>query len=198
MKSKLLWVLLGGTVLLSAAFLLLNFRVAVSSTQASKLVFTTDSGDNLLTPRQGNDKISMVLVGEGPLASALQKALTEQMDEAGIGEIELMQELEPGYQNPVLVVKVRRPNPIWTPFFAMSEAPIHAGYASNGDMTFMKAAETTHTSVAGPDHSVLTMYAEYEVNDRSLGLISRAGYHEFLADYLAQEIVTALKDLYRG
>ena len=40
------------------------------------------------------------------------------------------------------------------------------------------------------------MYAEYEVNDRSVGLISRPGYHHFLADYLAQEIVAVLKDLY--
>ena len=198
MKNKRLWVVLGGIVLAGAAFLLLNFRLAVSSTQANKLVFTTDSGDQLLTPMQGNDKISMVLVGGGPLVRPLQKALMKQMDEAGIGEIELVQELEPGHQNPFLVVKVLRPNPIWTPFFAMSGIPIHAGYASNGDMTFMKAAETTHTSVASPDRSVLTMYAECEVNDRSLGLISRAGYHQFLADYFAQEIVAALKDLYRG
>ena len=198
MKNKRLWVLLGGIVLAGAAFLLLSFRLAVSSTQANKLVFTTDSANQLPTPKQGNDKISMVLIGESPLVPTLQKALMEQMDETGMGEIEVVQELEPGYQSPVLVVKVLSPNPIWTPFFAISGLPVHAGYASNGEMTFMKAAETTHTSVAGPDHSVLTMYAEYEVNDRSLGLISRAGYHQFLAEYLAQEIVTAMKDLYRG
>lgn len=194
MKNKRLWILLGGIVLISAAFLLLNFHVAASNTQVEKLILTTDMGDNMPVPMQRKDKISIVLVGEGPLVGALQKALTEQMDKAGIGEFELAQELEPVYQNPVLVVKVGKPGPIWTPFFAMSQFSIHAGYASNGDTTFMKAVEETHTSIGQKD--VSSMYAEYEVNDRSLGLISRPGYHQYLADYLAQDIVAVLKDLY--
>ncbi len=196
MKNKRLWILLGGIVLISAAFLLLNFRLAVSNTQAAKLLFTTDLGDNMPVSMQRKDKISIVLVGEGPLVRALQKALTEKMDNAGIGEIELVQELEPVYQNPVLVVKVGRPDPIWTPLFATSQFSIHAGYASDGDSTFMEAIEKTHTSIGKKD--VANMYAEFEVSDRSLGLISRQGYHLFLADYIAQEIVAALKDLYDG
>jgi hypothetical protein len=194
MKNKRLWILLGGIVLISAAFLLLNFRVAVSNTRAEKLIFTTDMGDNMPVPMQRKDKISIVLVGEGRLVSALQKALTEQMDRAGMGETELVQELEPAYQNPVLVIKVGRPGPIWTPLFAMSQFSVHAGYASDGDSTFMEGVEETHTSIAKKD--VANMYAEYEVNDRSWGLISFPGYHQFLADYLAQEIVTVLKGLY--
>ena len=194
MKNKRFWILLGGIVLLSAALLLLNFRLAVSNTQTSKLVFTTDLGENRPASMQRNDKISMVLVGEGPMVSPLQKTLSEKIAEARIGEIELVQELEPVYGNPVLVVKVGQPGPIWTPFLAMSKLPIHAGYASDGDPTFMEAIEKTHTSTA--KGNAANMYAEYEVKDLSLGLISRPGYHYYLADYLAQEIVTALKDLY--
>ena len=33
-------------------------------------------------PMQPNDKISIALVGEGPLVSVLQNALTEKMDKA--------------------------------------------------------------------------------------------------------------------
>lgn len=194
MKNKPLWVLAGGIVLISAAFLLFNFRVAVSNTQAEKLIFTTDLGDNMPVSMQQKEKISMVLVGETPLVGALQKALTEKMDNAGMGEIEFLQKLEPGYKHPLLIVKVGTPGPIWTPFFAMSQFSVHAGYASDGDSTFMEVAETTHTSVARKDAA--NLYAELDVNDRSLGLISRPGYHQFLADYLAQEIVAALKDLY--
>ena len=195
MKNKRLSILLGGIALIGAAFLLLNFRLALSTTRAEKLLVTTDVGDNMPDPMQRNDKISVVLVGEGPLVRALQKTLTEKMGEAGIGEIELDQGLEAAYENPVLVVKVVRPGSIWTPFFAMSDFPIHAGYTSNGDSTFMELIERTHTSIGKKD--VAFMYAEYEVSDLSLGLISRPGYHQFLADYLAQEIVTALKDLYQ-
>jgi len=194
MKNKRLWILLGGILLIGAAFLLLDFRVAASNTQTGKLIFTTDMGDNMPVPMQRRDNISIVLVGEGPLVSALQKTLTEQMGKAGIGEIDLVQELEPVYQNPVLVVKVGKPGPIWMPFFAMSQFSVHAGYASDGDTTFMEGIEKTHTSIGKKD--VDNMYAEYEVNDRSFGLVSRPGYHHFLADYLAQEIVAALKDLY--
>ena len=195
MKNKRLLVWLGGSLLLSAAFLLLHFRVALSHTEAGKLVAATELGDdNMPVSMQRNDKISLALVGEGPLVPALQKTLMEKMDEAGLPEIELVQELEPAYPNPVLIVKVGRPGPIWTPFFAMSGVPIHAGYTSDGDSSFMEAIEKTHTSVGKPD--VAFLYAEYEINDISLGLISRLGYHQYLADYFSQEIVTALKDLY--
>lgn len=194
MKNRRLFVLSAGIVLLSAAFLLLNFRLAVSNTRAEKLIATTDLGENVPLSMRRHDKISMVMVGEGPLVRALQKALTENMNEAGIAEIEVVQELEPVYQNPVLVVKVGKPGPIWTPFFAMSQFSVHAGYSSNGDYTFMEAVEETHTTVGKPEAA--TMYAELESSDWSLGLISRPGYHQYLADHFAQEIVTALKDLY--
>lgn len=190
MKNKRVWILLAGIVLISAVFLLLNFRIAASSTRSSKLI--TTMGNEMANPIQRDDKLSLVVVGEGPLVSALQKTLLEKMDEAGMGEIELMQELEPAYQKPVLLVKVGKPGPLWTPFFATSKFSIHAGYASNGDTAFMKSIEETRTSVAGPDPSVFNLYAGYEVIDRSLGLISRPGYHQYLADYLADEIVVAL------
>ncbi|HZD57585.1 MAG TPA: hypothetical protein VE136_12710 [Anaerolineales bacterium] len=196
MKNKRLWILVAGIVLLSAAFLLLNFRVAASNTQAIQKIITTELEGNYPDPLQPNDKISLILGGEGPLVSPLQKALTEQMDKAGMGEVELVGELKPTYPNPVLVVKVGRPSLIWTPFFGMSQFSIHAGYASNGDSTFMEIVEETQTSIGNPDPSVVNLYAEYEVNDRSVGLISRLSYHQYLADYLAQEIVNALKNLY--
>ena len=194
MKNKRLLILLGGMILLNAAFLILNFRLAASHTQAEKLLVTTDVGEEIPAAMQRKDDISIVLVGEGPLVRALQNALTKKIDEAGLGQIELSQELEPAYPNPVLIVKVGTPRPIWTPFFGLSQVPLHAGYTSDGDSTFMEPIEKTHTSVGKPD--VAFMYAEYEVNDLSLGLISRPGYHQYLADYFAEEIVAALKDLY--
>ncbi len=146
---------------------------------------------------QRNEKISMVLLGDSSLIGVLQDTLADQLEKAGLGEIESVQELTPTFLNPVLVVKVGQPGPIWTPFFAMSKFSVHAGYASNGDATYMEAVEATHTSVASPDPMVVNMYAEYDVNDLSWGLISRQGYHQYLADYLAQEIIAALKTLYK-
>jgi hypothetical protein len=196
MKNKRLWILLGAMLLLSPAFLLLSFRVAVSNTQAMQMIMVTELEGDYPDRLQEDDKISMVLVGEGPLVRALQKALTEQIDKAAMGQIELEQELESKYSNPVLVVKVDRLSPIWTPFFAMSQFSIQAGYATNGDTTFMDALDKTHPYIRNSDPSVVNLYTEYEVNDRSFGLLSRPGYHRYLADYLAREIVQALKNLY--
>ncbi|HKG53982.1 MAG TPA: hypothetical protein VKB04_06950 [Anaerolineales bacterium] len=196
MKNKRVWILLGGLVLISLAFLLLSFRLAVSNTQIMQRIMTTELEGNYPTRLQRDDKISLVLLGEGPLIGALQKALTEQIDTAGMGQIEVEQELESKYPNPVLVVNVDRPNTIWMPFFAMSQFSIHAGYATNGETAFMKDLDTTKPYIRNPDPSVVNLYTEYEVNDRSSGLISRPAYHRYLADYLAQEIVQALKNLY--
>jgi hypothetical protein len=196
MRHTRLWILLGGIFLISAAFLLLDFRVAASNTQAIQKIITTELEGNYPDPLQRNDKISLVLVGEGPLVGALPKALTEKLGKAGLGELELAQELEPGYPNPVLVVTVGRPSQIWAPFFAMSQFSVHVGYATNGDPTFLEVLDKTQPYIRNPDPSVVNLYTEYEGNDRSFGLISRPGYQQYLADYLAQEIVQALKNLY--
>jgi len=194
MKNKGLLILFGGIVLIGLAFLLLNFRAAVSNTQVDKIVSTTDMGDKLPTPMQQKAKISVALVGEGYLVSALRKSVQEKLDEAGIGEIELVQGRQPVYPNPVLVIKVGKAGPIWTPFFAASQFSIIAGYASNGDSTFIETVEETHTTVGKPDVSI--MYGEYDLKDRSFGLISLRGYQQYLGDYLAEEIVGALKAMY--
>ncbi len=194
MKNKRIWILLGGLVVLGAAFLFLNFRAAWSSTQSAKNVSSTGLGEGLPYAMQRREKISIALVGNGPLVHALQAALETEMRQAGIGDIELVQGLEPVYPNPVLVVKVGRAGMFWTPFYATSQLSVQAGYSSTGDTTFMGESPATIDDRNGP---TLTLYGQYQVSDRSWGLISRLGYHQLLADYLAYQIVAVLKDLYR-
>lgn len=196
MKDKRLWILLGGILLVSAAFLLLNFRVAVGNTQSLQMIMVTELEGNYPDRLQADDKISMVLVGDGALVRALQKTLTEKMNNIGMGQLEWEQELEPRYPNPVLVVKVGQPSPIWTPFFGVSQFSLQAGYATNGDSTFMDGLDQTQPYIRSSDPSVINLYTEYEISDWSLGLISRPGYDRYLAEYLAREIVQALKNLY--
>jgi len=196
MKDKRFWILLGGMLLFGAAFLLLNFRVAVGNLQSVQMIMVTELEGNYPERLQSDDKISMVLAGDGTFVRALQKALTEKMNNVGMGQLEWEQELEPKYPNPVLVVKVGQPSPIWTPFFGVSQFSLRAGYATNGDTTFMDGLDKTQPYIRSSNPSVVNLYTEYEVSDRSFGLISRPGYDGYLADYLAQEIVQALKNLY--
>jgi len=140
------------------------------------------------------EKINMLLIRGDPLIAALEKSLVIEMNKSGIGDIELLQQIAPRFQSPVLVIKVDRSRLFWTPFFATSRFNIQAGYSSIGDTTFMEKTPVTIDNQNGP---VLNMYGEYKVSDRSWGLMSRLGYHQLLADYLAQQIVITLKDLYK-
>ncbi|HEX5941931.1 MAG TPA: hypothetical protein VFY66_06605 [Anaerolineales bacterium] len=195
MKKKRLLILLAGVAALILAFVFLNFHVAVSNTQSDKNITTTSIGNQLPDPIQRKDKISIAVVGESPLVSALRKALPEEMHRAGLENIEVVPSLEPAYQNPALVIQVEKPKVLWTPFFAISGFSVQAGYASSGDTTFMGETPVTMDNKNGPS---LNMYAEFKVTDRSWGLISRLGYHQLLADYLARHIAAALKDIYYG
>ena len=143
MKDRRLWILLGGLLLVSAAFLLLNFRVATSNLQGMWMIMVTELEGNYPARLQPDDKISMVMVGDSPLVGALQKALSKTIDQVGTSQIEWEAELKPSYSNPVLVVKVESPNRIWTPFFATSQLSIQVGYAINGDPTFMDDLDLT-------------------------------------------------------
>lgn len=196
MKTKRIWLLVGGILLTGGAFLLLNFRLAASDTQAMLEINSTKIDGHYPERLGPDDKISFILTGEGPLASGLQNALLEEMDKAGVGKLELSHKLEPGHSNPALVVKVGRPGLVWTPFFATSRFSIQAGYATDGDMTFMETLDKTQPYIRSRDPSVVDLYTEYDVSDRSFGLISRPGYQRYVADYLAGEIVNTLKNLY--
>jgi hypothetical protein len=72
MKTRRLWVILGGLGVLSAAFLLMNCHAAASNTDVLKNSVTTSIRGEQPTAMQRKDKISIVLLGEGPLVCALQ------------------------------------------------------------------------------------------------------------------------------
>jgi hypothetical protein len=193
MKNRRLWMSLAGIALLSVAFWFLNFRLAASNTQSQNNITTTGIGDGLPDVIQHRENINLALVGEGLLVTALQEALVTEVNNAGIGTVRLVEGNEPKYQNPVLIVRVESPDLFWTPFFATSQFTVQAGYSSSGDVTLVGKAPVTIDNRYGP---ALAMYGEYQVSDRSWGLLSRPGYHQILAHYLARQIVATLKDLY--
>lgn len=195
-QHRRLWILLASIVSFFVAFWWLDFRLAASNTQSEKNITTTSIGmeDQLPDAMQRRPTINLALTGEGPLVTALQKALTVEIKQAGIGDIELVEAIVPKYQGPVLVVKVGRLGSLWMPFFVTSRLTVQAGYSSSGDTTILGK---TPVYVDNRDGPAMMMYGEYRVNDRSWGVISRPGYYHMLADYLAQQIVATLKDLYR-
>lgn len=193
MKSQKTLIIAVAAVL-TAAFLLLNFRAAFSNTQAQSTVTTASSGDALPEAMQQRAKITVMVTGEGPLVSALEKALVTEIGKAGLGEVELVHALDPRYPNPVLMVDAGRPGILWTPVFGSSSFPIQAWFASNGDATVADQEVLGFDNTEGPG---MITHAEYQVSDRSWGILSRPGYYQVLADSLARSIVEALSKLYQ-
>jgi hypothetical protein len=195
MKNKRVWILAGAIVLIVAAFLPLNFRMAVSDMQVIPRIMVTKLDG--YPDRPGPDaKISLVLDGEGPLAEALQNALMEKWDTARMGQLQPAQKHSSTYPGPVLLIKAGSPGMVWTPFFAMRRFSIQAGYATDGDPSFMETLDAEQIYLRSSDPWVVYLYNEYEGVDRSFGLISRPGYDAYLADYFAGQIIEALKGPY--
>jgi len=195
-QHQRLWILLASILSFSVAFWWLDFRLAASNTQSSKKITTTSIGmeDQLPDAMQRRQTINLAVTGEGPFVPALQKALAVEIKQAGIGDIDLVEAIVHQYQGPVLVVKVAKPGSLWMPLFVTSWVSVQTGYSSSGDTTLLGK---TPVYIDNRDGPAMMMYGEYQVNDHSWGLISYPGYYHMLADYLAQQIIATLKDLYR-
>jgi hypothetical protein len=88
------------------------------------------------------------------------------------------------------VIQAEKPGVLWMPFYVSSRFKIRAGYASDGNASFMGG---TSTVVIGEEGPVLNMSAEYNVSDRSWGILSRPGYYELLADWTAKQVVETVR-----
>ena len=194
MKKYRLLILVGILGILIAAFLLINFHAAVSNTRSQNNIVTSSTGDRLPDAMQRRDPITILVDGDGPFVAALQKSMAEQMPKAGMGNVRLSSGQTAAGSTPVLLVKVAKPNLIWTPFFGTSRFTVKVGYASNGDLSFLEKTPVTYNNQNG---SVLNMSAEYQVEDQSWGLISYPGYYQILSDWLAHTIVDATVILYQ-
>lgn len=194
MKNQKTWIILAGLAVLVAAFLLFNFHAAFSNTQAEKTAVTASSGESLPEVMQQREKITLHVTGEGPLVGAVEDAVAAKIRKAGLGEVELVQTLAADYPNPVLVIDVGRPGVLWTPVFSSSGFPVEAWFASNGDTTVIDAESVGFDNTDGPG---MITHVEYKLSDRSWGILSRPGYYQVLADWLANSIVEALNTLYQ-
>ncbi len=193
MNNRKIWFILAGLAALVAAFLLLNFHAAYSNTQAETNVVTVSSGDTLPDAMQQREKITLYITGESPLIEALEQSITVEIGKAGLGEVEVVRELATDYPNPVLVIDGGRPGVLWTPVYGSGSFPVSAWFVSNGDTTVIDAESVGFDNSDGPG---VVMEADYKVSDRSYGIMSRPGYYQALADWLANSIIETVRKLY--
>lgn len=183
MKRRLVWVVVGIVVLLTAGCLSLmlaaNFHYANSITEASSATSSSRWPQGEAMP---GHSITYAVEGDGPLAEALVAALEQVVPAA---------ELADEGEVPQLIVRFEEVDTSWTPFYAKAEASVTAAVSSNGDFSF-REGEPTHFENAGSAKG-LQAISEIKVTDQSRGLFSLPGYRAILAERLAQEIGEMLR-----
>jgi len=176
----------------AALFLLANFRIMSSQTadnsQAASARTEEWSGGENLSPSTTGLVVSGTTRLDLFLQAALVRAWSSQPD---LGQVEALQVPPELNGLPFLQVEIKQQQVFWSPFYARSEIQVDAAYAFSGDVSFGEDEIAHFSSAAGrPDFALM---GHYTVVDTSWGLISRAGYLDYLAGHTAGKILESLR-----
>ncbi|MCB9419802.1 MAG: hypothetical protein H6667_08355 [Ardenticatenaceae bacterium] len=184
MRNKIVWLGLGIIAVLCIALFVTNFHLANSETQTNATTVSSRWPSEASVPPQ---TVPYRIEGDGPLAVALREALSQKLMNA-----------QPAADTavPQLIVRIDQANINWTPVHGRAEIMTTAAFSSNGDFAFM-AAEPTYFQFNDDDDAgagfIVQAASEISLTDKSTGLLSHPGYHQLLADKLAEEINKALQ-----
>jgi hypothetical protein len=128
----------------------------------------------------------------------MQRSLNTELREAlaglqGIGEIMTAGGDRQANSAAVEVSFVER-QVFWTPFYARSQLRVHVAYASDGDTSFDDAGESAHFTSSPGSPPAVKFLASYNLADVSWGLISQAGYQNYLAEQIAARVKGSVQE----
>jgi len=175
---------LGFLVVLLTALLLTNFHLASSETQTNVTTASSRWPSGTSLPSQ---TVQYKVDGDSSLAEALRETLPQKLMNA-----------QPAADTavPQLIVRPDQVNINWTPLYGRAEIVVTAAFSSNGDFAFMET-EPTHFQLNGGENGgtgpVVQAATKISLTDKSIGLLSRPGYHQLLAGKLAEEINKAVQ-----
>lgn len=178
-----IWIILAALVIImGAAFVGLNFRVANSTTDMSrsqdKYAYAKEDQEIAL-PR----RVNVFVESDDPLGERLQRALVDQLREdtsfAVVGSLDSLDEVG---DDPVLVVRFLERSWLWTPFYGQGSLRLEVAYASNGDLSWREDDVVEMPSSGVPESGVVWLKGEYNIHDSSWGVISRIAYRQRLAE----------------
>jgi hypothetical protein len=180
-------ILLLAVLLLAVIFLVPDFKVARSSTTDTSQVGTIRFG------QLDAEGLPLVIFVQAPdnLAEPLRRAL---LNRAGtIAPFSTMALIETPASDPdsaALVVVVDRRTYIWTPVYATADLSVQLAFASDGRVDWDRLGEIDTVMQASP---ALRLSGDFDIRDRSLGLISQPGYRSHIAGHISDKVVESIR-----
>ena len=176
--------------LLSASFLWLDFRLARSSTKVNAQASTYSIGIENGSKLDPLDQLAIYIKGEDGFAAALRQQTISKLDpNPEFGNITSLEKPLDQSDHPVLYVETQDRSIFWTPFFSRSRMTVYLAYATDGDISWRGKNDTVMHMQGSP---AVRVESTYQVNDTTLGLVSRKAYQKFLAGQIAIKISQTL------
>jgi hypothetical protein len=181
-------------LLVVAAFLTLDFRVARSATTVEHRLATYRASDDLPASMQSGASIDLIVEGQSNFAQVLRQVLAQQLAASVIaGDVELLERAAQPTGQATLLLTVEQESILWSPLFGRSRLVALLFFSSDDDLAWV--AEVPRVVYAG-DGPMVRGDGTFELADTSGGLLSLPGYRRLLAEQLATRIVEALEAVY--
>ncbi len=193
-KSTRITILLG-LLALAGIFFAADFNLSRSQTTSEHRLITYHLGDGPLTPVPDGQRLTVAVAGEHAFAAKLRQALLAELTSSNLSGSGTWQVTADTDSNNVhLLVQIDNNETFWTPVYAQATLSARLAHASDGDLSW----HGTSPVVMESDDDAFTLRAdgEFQLRDRSGGLLSRPAYQRLLAESMATEIVQRLESSY--
>ncbi len=181
-------------MLVSAAFLLFDFRLMKSNTNTQSTVASSRAGD--ITPQAIQPETTGVsVVGwEGMVTDMREQLVKALQNQQNIGSITAINTPVDKLDIPQMRVLLEANTHFWTPLYARADYKVIVSYASNGDISFSNQ-EVAHFRFTSSEPA-MQFQETLTFTDTSVGLISAPAYKRYLAEMIASNIQKTLQQEY--
>jgi hypothetical protein len=193
-RNNRLFLLIIVLLVLLAAFNWLDFRLSrqemVVNSQAERYTIGIDEGN----PLPGGQNLDLYVLAPERFDDELAEMLAEELrGNPYTGSVALRDEPIRAATGMVVVVQIEELDTFfWSPIYTRSGADVLVAFASDGEVAWIDEAPVVLQTDNGRQ-PVVRIRATIEFDDSGYGLISRPGYHSYLAGELATQINTLLE-----
>lgn len=189
MRRKSMLVVLVSVIIISLAFLFLDFSAANSETRADSQVSIASSGkpETDLT-----GELYIFVEKDDGLTEVLKSRLTEELRGQGIKIFEV-KSLGEKYDDKALAVATLKREISYNPFFPSADLEVLFFYSSNGNTSYFGAIKRGEVPPFIIEHKELFIEGHLKLTDVTRGIISLRAYQNHLADEIAKNIILKLQ-----
>lgn len=188
MKNKKILIIVAICILLVIAFLLIPYILVQSHTATNSTVASSNKPPENEKWCESGSSLAVILEGASSLNPALKKALQEKIiSQSEFSQVIWFDSLDRSADMPTIAIRFTTSDIKWTPFYATGYQVVEVAFSSIGDVSF-RNSKPTHFTTFG-DVKVTQFIANLEITDKSAGIISLPGYHQYLAQKVADAIM---------